>query len=72
MTDDPQDPNQPDDDGGGGGRPNFPGIGSGLLPILLSLFKGKGIIVLLILGAAAYFFLGRGFSQGFFVRKTSS
>ncbi|HEX7847629.1 MAG TPA: peptidase C1A papain, partial [Chitinophagaceae bacterium] len=62
MTDDP---NQPQDDSGGGGgrRPNFPGGGGGLgslLPLLLGLFKGKGIIVLLVLGAAAYFLLGRG------------
>ena len=52
MTDDPVDPNQQDDDGGGGGggrRPSFPGGGGGgglmsLLPMLLGLFKGKGII----------------------------
>ena len=65
MTDDPVDPNQQDDGGGGGGRrgPNFPGGGGGigsLLPIILSLFKGKGIIVLLVLAAGAYFLLGRG------------
>ena len=64
MTDDP---NQPVDDGGGGGRrrPSFPGGGGGgmigaLLPLLLGLFKGKGIIVLLVLAAGAYFLLGRG------------
>ena len=66
MTDDPVDPNQKDDDGGGGGRrPVFPGGGGGgglmsLLPMLLGLFKGKGIFLLLILGVAAYFLLGRG------------
>src|SRR6185436_2158845 len=65
MTDDPQDQNQQDynDDqgGGGGGRSNIPGGGIGaLLPLLLGLFKGKGIIVLLILGVGAYFLLGRG------------
>jgi hypothetical protein len=65
MTDDPIDPNQQDDEGGGGRRrPNFPGGGGGgmmsLLPILLSLFKGKGIFILLILGIGAYFLLGRG------------
>lgn len=64
MTDDPIDPNQRDDDGGGGGnRPNFPGGGGGglfsLLPMLLGLFKGKGIIFLLILGVGAYFLLGK-------------
>ena len=65
MTDDPVDPNQPDDDGGGGGgrRPNLPGGGGGLaslLPLLLTLFRGKGIFLLLILAAGAYFLLGRG------------
>jgi hypothetical protein len=63
MTDDPVDPNQRDDDGGGN-RPNFPGGGGGglmsLLPMLLGLFKGKGIIVLLVLAAGAYFLLGKG------------
>jgi hypothetical protein len=64
MTDDPVDPNQKDDDGGGGGRrPNFPGGGGGgigaLLPLLLGLFKGKGIIVLLALAAGAYFFMNK-------------
>ncbi|MGQ0739978.1 MAG: C1 family peptidase [Bacteroidota bacterium] len=66
MTDDPIDPNQQDDDGGGGRRrPTFPGGGGGgglmsLLPMLLGLFKGKGIIFLLVIAAAAYFFLFRG------------
>ncbi len=62
MTDDP---NQPADDSGGGGgrRPGFPGGGGGgltaLLPLLLGLFKGKGLIVLLALAAGAYFLLGK-------------
>ncbi|MBL7738012.1 MAG: peptidase C1A papain [Chitinophagaceae bacterium] len=66
MTDDPQDKNTNDyndDKGGGGNRPNFPGGGGGigaLLPLLLGLFKGKGIIVLLALAAGAYFLLGKG------------
>jgi hypothetical protein len=59
MTDDP---NQPASDGGDGRR--RPGSGGGgltsLLPLLLGLFKGKGIIVLLALAAGAYFLLGRG------------
>jgi hypothetical protein len=68
MTEDPKDSNQNDynDDrgGGGGNRPNFPGGGGGgglgaLLPMLLGLFRGKGIIVLLVLGAAGYFFLNK-------------
>lgn len=67
MVDDPQDPQESNSDsGGGGGRGGFPGGGGGggglfnLLPLLLGLFKGKGIIFLLILGGAAYFLLGRG------------
>jgi hypothetical protein len=65
MTDDPQDQqdNSSDD---GGGRSNFPGGGGGgggllgLLPLLLGLFRGKGIIFLLVIGVGAYFLLGRG------------
>jgi hypothetical protein len=65
MTDDPVDPNQQDDDsGGGGGRgPNLPGGGGGLLsllPMLLGLFKGKGIFLLLIIGAGAFFLFKSG------------
>ena len=65
MTDDPQDQNQNDhndDKGGGGNRPNFPGGGGGgglfsLLPLLMGLFKGKGILLLVALAVGAYFFL---------------
>ncbi|MDX2046746.1 MAG: C1 family peptidase [Chitinophagaceae bacterium] len=70
MTDDPQDQEQNrDDDQGGGGRRNFPGGGGGgglfnLLPLLLGLFKGKGLILLLVLAVAAYFFLGKGGCEG--------
>lgn len=65
MTDDPVDPNQQNDDDGGGGRSNFPGGGGGggimsLLPMLLGLFKGKGIILLLVLGAGAFFLFKSG------------
>jgi Papain family cysteine protease len=63
MTDDPkgQDQNDYNDDkGGGGGKPNLPGGLGALLPLLLGLFKGKGIIVLLALAAGAYFLLGKG------------
>lgn len=64
MTDDPHDPNQNDYNDDRGGRSNVPGGGGGglfsLLPLLLGLFKGKGIILLLVLGAGAYFLLGRG------------
>jgi hypothetical protein len=65
MTDDPVDPNQQDDDGGGGGGrgPNLPGGGGGLLsllPMLMGLFKGKGIFLLLIIGAGAFFLFKSG------------
>lgn len=63
MTDDPVDPNQRDDDGGGGRGPNRPGGGGGLmslLPVLMSLFKGKGIFLLLIIGAGAFFLFKSG------------
>lgn len=63
MTDDPADPNQQDDNGGGGNRPDFPGGGGGglfsLLPMLLGLFKGKGMLLLLALAAGAYFLLNK-------------
>ncbi|MBE2230973.1 MAG: peptidase C1A papain [Chitinophagaceae bacterium] len=62
MTDDPVDPNQHNDNSGGGGgrRPVFPGGGGGgglgsLLPLLLGLFKGKGILLLLVLAGGLYF-----------------
>ncbi|MCX8020146.1 MAG: peptidase C1A papain [Chitinophagaceae bacterium] len=65
MTDDPHDPSQyREDEGGGASRPQIPGGGLlNLLPLLLSLFRGKGLIFLLILGAGAYFLLGRGGCQ---------
>lgn len=69
MTDDPQDQQeQYNDDSGGGGRGGggFPGGGGGgggllaLLPLLFSLFKGKRIFLLLIIGGILYFMMGRG------------
>ena len=62
MTDDPRDPNSNDyNDDRGGRRPGSGGGGNiGALLPLLGLFKGKGIIVLLILAGGAYFLLGRG------------
>lgn len=66
MTDDPIDPNRQDDGGGGGGRgPNFPGGGGGggiasLLPLLMGLFKGKGMILLLVIAAGAFFLFNKG------------
>ncbi len=78
MTDDPVDPNQQDDDGGGGGRrgPNFPGGGGGgimsFLPMLLGLFKGKGIFLLLILGVGAFFLFRSGICTPATVQKLFS
>ncbi len=69
MEDDPQDQQEQfDNSGGGGQRPVFPGGGGGggggglfgLLPLLMGLFRGKGIIVLLVLAAVGYFFFSRG------------
>lgn len=70
MTDDQQDQQEQFDDrggGGGGGRfPVGPGGGGGggglfqLLPLLLGLFRGKGGIFILIVGALLYFFVFRG------------
>ena len=68
MVDDPKDQNDDynDNSGGGGGRNTSGGAGGGLiafLPLIFSLFKGgggKGIFVLLLLAAGAYFMFGRG------------
>ncbi|MCD2425459.1 DUF4384 domain-containing protein [Niabella pedocola] len=63
MTDDPNsgDNDFNDDRGGGGSGPGGGGSGLfGLLPLLLGLFRGKGIIVLVIIAAAVYFLGGRG------------
>jgi len=63
MVDDPESSNQNQDNGGGGSGGNFSGGGGGLLgliPLIFSLFGSRGIIVLLVLGAGAYFFFGRG------------
>lgn len=77
MTDDPNDPNQRDDEGGGGRRkPGLPGGGGGgllsLLPMLMGLFKGKGIIFLLVIAAGAFFlFRGGGCNVADVVKKFS-
>ncbi len=61
MTDDPVDPNQKDYNDEGGGNRNIPGGGGlmSLLPLLLGLFKGKGIIFLLVIAAGGYFLLNK-------------
>lgn len=68
MVDDPQDQEEQrgNDDNSGGGGGNFPvGPGGGgglfnLLPLLLGMFRGRGIIILLIIGGLLYFMMGRG------------
>jgi hypothetical protein len=65
MTDDPQDSDQSNEgQGGGGGGSNFPGGGGGgllnLLPLLLGLFRGKGLILLLVIVVGGYFFMRNG------------
>ena len=63
MTDDQ--PDQPDpykqDDGGGNGRGGSSGGGGlfALLPLLLGLFRGKGILLLIVLAVGGYFLFGR-------------
>ena len=66
MTDDPA---ESDDSGGGfeggdgGGRGGGGGGGGifGLLPLILSLVRGpKSLLLIILLGIGAYFFLGRG------------
>jgi hypothetical protein len=69
MVDDPRDPdeNSGDDSGGGGGfGPGGDGGGGlfGILLLLLGLFRGRGLIVLLLIGIIGYFFLGRGGCHG--------
>jgi len=72
MVDDPQDPdeNSGEDSGGsGGGGGGFPGGGGGgglfqLLPLLLGLFRGRGLIFLLIIIGGGYFFLRSGGCNG--------
>ncbi len=67
MVDDPQDPqdNSGDDRGGGGGlgpggfdpRDNGDGGLFGILLLLLGLFRGRGLIFLLVIVVGGYFFL---------------
>jgi hypothetical protein len=65
MTDDEQDQEDYNENsGGGGGRGGFSGGGGGgglfnLLPLLFGLFRSKVGIVVLLIGVAAWFFLGQ-------------
>ncbi|MCH5597030.1 C1 family peptidase [Niabella ginsengisoli] len=62
MTDDPEEQsNDYNNDRGSGGSNSSGGGGLfALLPLLLGLFKGKGIIFIIVVGAALWFFMGRG------------
>jgi len=73
MEDDPQDQQGNNNDQGGGGYrpqgPRFPGGGGGggifsLLPLLLNLFRGKSLLLLLVIGGIGYFMLSRGGCSG--------
>src|SRR5262249_35499716 len=66
MVDDPNDDsNNSGDDTGGGGGGGFSGGGGGggglfgIILALLGLFRGRGLIVLLIVLAGGYFLIGR-------------
>src|SRR5215467_13696177 len=63
MQDDPDQQDESSSEGGGGFGGGSGGGGGlfGLLPLLLMLFRGpKSLLVLVVIGIAAYFFLGRG------------
>jgi len=71
MVDDPQDPNENSGEGPGNGGGGFGGGGDdgggglfGILLLLLGLFRGRGLILLLVLAVIGYFFLGRGGCHG--------
>jgi hypothetical protein len=68
MVDDPQDPQEDSGEGGGPG-PSGDGDGGGggifgLIFLLLGLFRGRGLIFLLILLGGGYFLFGRGGCNG--------
>ncbi|MFT3904443.1 MAG: C1 family peptidase [Niabella sp.] len=61
MTDDPNNGNNDYNNDDSGRQTGSPGGGLfNLLPLLLGLFRGKGILFILVIGAALYFFMGRG------------
>ena len=63
VDDEPGQDDYNDNGGGGGGNRGGGGGGGGLfnlLPLVLLLFRSKAGIVVLVLGVAAYFILGRG------------
>ena len=70
MVDDPQDPQDNSGEGTGGGGGGYdPGGGGGggifsLIFLLLGLFRGRGLIFLLIILAGGYFLFGRGCNMG--------
>jgi hypothetical protein len=71
MTDDPQDQEEFNENSGGSSRGGFPGGGGygggdllNLLPLLLGLFRTKFGIIILLIAAGAWFFLGRNGGGG--------
>ncbi|MBS1974085.1 MAG: peptidase C1A papain [Bacteroidetes bacterium] len=63
MEDDPIGPQESGGDQGGSGGGGFGGGGGGLfalLPLLFGLFRGRGLLLLLVILVGGYFFLGRG------------
>jgi len=63
MTDDPNQPRDDyNDEGGGGRRPGLPGGGGlfNLLPLLMGLFKGRGILLLLVIVVGGFFLFNKG------------
>lgn len=63
MTDDPEEQESNDfnnDQGGSTGGGSGGGGLISLLPLLLTLFRGKGILLLLVIGVAVWYFMGKG------------
>lgn len=78
MVDDPQDPdsNSGDDSGGGGGGGFSSGGGGGgglfgIIMLLLGLFRGRGLLFLLVIVIGGYFFLGRTGCGGTALRQAA-
>ncbi|HZE85178.1 MAG TPA: C1 family peptidase, partial [Puia sp.] len=78
MEDDPQDPQDNSGEGGGGGRGSFGGGGNGgggliqLILLALGIFRGRGLIFVLVLLAGGYFFFGRGACNGASIRQQAT
>jgi hypothetical protein len=74
MVDDPRDPNEFNDNSGGGGQRPGGGGGGGLfnlLPLVLTLFRSKFGMAILVIGAILYFAVGRNGCGGLFSEVAS-